>query len=274
MARAEDTNTEESEDAESKERRSPSSKVVHDAVLAEGFEELERPTSALAWSGLAAGLSMGLSLIAEGTLRTYVPEANWAPLVTRLGYSVGFIVVILGRQQLFTENTLTPILPLLERKDRRTFFSVLRLWIIVLVTNLFGGMVVAFALAKTSAFDPDVREAFVKLGREALSPSAGLILLRGVLAGWIIALLVWLLPFAEVARLWVILILTYLIGLAKLSHVIAGSIEVFVLAACGHASWASVFSHYILPALAGNVLGGVALVAFVNHAQVAAGKDD
>lgn len=262
------------EAAEAEQRRSPSSKVVHDAVLAEGREELERPSSALAWSGLAAGLSMGLSLIAEGALRHYVPEAPWTPLVTRLGYSVGFIVVILGRQQLFTENTLTPILPLLEHRDGRTLAQVLRLWGIVLATNLVGGAAVALALAKTEAFEPGVRAAFFELGREAMAPSAALILWKGVFAGWVIALLVWLLPFAESARLWVILILTYLIGLAKLSHVIAGSIEVFVLAAGGEASWLSVFQHYIGPALLGNVVGGVALVAFVNHAQVAAGKDE
>src|SRR3954451_25035553 len=104
------------EESEAEELRSPGGAVIYRAVLKEGMEELERPSSALFWSGLAAGLSMGASLIAEGLLSSHLPDSEWKPLVTKLGYSVGFIVVILGRQQLFTENTLTPILPLMREK--------------------------------------------------------------------------------------------------------------------------------------------------------------
>src|SRR3954469_20787233 len=90
------------EEAEAQERSSPSGTVIYKAILKEGMEELERPSSALFWSGAAAGLSMGASLIAEGLLSSHLPDSSWKPLVTKLGYSVGFIVVILGRQQLFT----------------------------------------------------------------------------------------------------------------------------------------------------------------------------
>jgi formate/nitrite transporter FocA (FNT family) len=64
----------------------------------EGQDELARPSSALFWLGLAAGLSMGFSLITEGLLRTYLPEASWQLLVSKLGYRVGFLIVILGRR--------------------------------------------------------------------------------------------------------------------------------------------------------------------------------
>src|SRR5690349_9073033 len=105
---------------EAEERSSPSGKIVYKAILKEAEDELERPSSALFWSGLAAGLSMGFSLVGEGLLRAHLPDKPWRPLVAKLGYSVGFLIVILGRQQLFTENTLTPILPLLQRRDART----------------------------------------------------------------------------------------------------------------------------------------------------------
>ena len=108
--------------------------IVARAVAMEGEEELGRPTSALAWSGLAAGLSMGFSLVAEGLLRSRLPDAPWRPLVAKFGYSVGFLIVVLGRQQLFTENTLTPVLPLLQAQGPRHGCSnLLRLWAIVLV---------------------------------------------------------------------------------------------------------------------------------------------
>ena len=106
------------EEAEAEERSAPNPSVVWDAVHQEGVDELQRRPLALMWSGLAAGLSMGFSLIAEGLLRAHLPETEWRPLVSKLGYPVGFIIVVLGRQQLFTENTLTPILPLLANRDR------------------------------------------------------------------------------------------------------------------------------------------------------------
>src|SRR3954471_20221890 len=116
IAHEEDQQKQDQHDQEAQERSSPSGKVVYHAVLKEGEDELERPSSALFWSGLAAGLSMGFSLVAEAALHSRLPEAPWRPLVAKFGYSIGFLLVILGRQQLFTENTLTPILPLLKRK--------------------------------------------------------------------------------------------------------------------------------------------------------------
>src|SRR4051812_39395890 len=128
--------SEQAEEQEVHERSAPSGKVVYKAILKEADAELERPSSALAWSGLAAGMSMGLSFIAEALMQAHLPDKPWRPLISKLGYSVGFVVVILGRQQLFTENTLTPVLPLLLRKDRKTLLNMLRLWAVVLAANL------------------------------------------------------------------------------------------------------------------------------------------
>ncbi|MFN2531924.1 MAG: formate/nitrite transporter family protein [Pyrinomonadaceae bacterium] len=259
----------EQEDAD--RRSAPSGKVVYKAILKEGEEELSRPSSALFWSGLAAGLSMGFSMIAEGLLHAYLPNTYWRPLVAKFGYSVGFLIVILGRQQLFTENTLTPVLPLLQRKTVDTLGNVLRLWVVVLIANLLGAMIVAWVAAQTNAFDAHVREAFAEIGHKAMENAFATTLLRGIFAGWLIALMVWLLPFAESARVWVIIFLTYLVGLGHFSHIIAGAVETFTLAAMGQESWLNVLSSYIVPTLIGNILGGVSLVATLNHAQVVAG---
>lgn len=263
---------EQSEQKEAQERSAPSGKIVYKAILKEGEEELDRSSSALAWSGLAAGLSMGFSMIAEGLLTAFLPDAHWRPLVAKFGYSAGFLIVILGRQQLFTENTLTPILPLLQRKPNASIANVLRLWIIVLIANLIGAFVVAIVVAQTRAFDPEIQSAFAEIGHKALEPGFGTVLLRGIFAGWLIALMVWLLPFAETARVWVIILLTYLVGLGHFSHIIAGAVETFTVAAMGEASWGTVFGGFIVPALIGNIIGGVTLVAMLNHAQVVAGE--
>jgi len=259
-------------ESEAHERASPGGEVVYKAILKEGEDELSRPTGALFWSGLAAGLSMGFSLIGEALLRGHLPDATWRPLVAKFGYSLGFLIVILGRQQLFTENTLTPILPLLSRKENATIGNVLRLWCIVLLANLIGGLVVAFVIGKTNVLSPATQAACHEIGHEAMEHSFGLVLLKAVFAGWLIALMVWLLPFAETARVGVIIILTYIIGVAGFSHSIAGSIEVFVIAVVGQKGWLHVIGGFIVPALIGNIIGGVALVAALNHAQVVAGS--
>ena len=260
------------EQAEAEERSSPSGAVVYKAVLHEGRKELERPTSALFWSGLAAGLSMGASLIAEGLIGSHLPEANWKMLVSKFGYSVGFIVVILGRQQLFTENTLTPILPLMRERGLKTLRNVLRLWAIVLGANLIGCLAAAWGAGRESAFSPEVRSEFAAIGRQAMEGSFGSHLVHAVFAGWLIALMVWVLPFAESARFWVIVLLSYLVGLGHFSHIVAGAVQTFYAAMVGEASWSAVGGQYFLPTFLGNVFGGVALVAAVNHAQVVAGK--
>ncbi len=258
---------------EADERSAPSAHIVYEAIRLEGEDELERRVSSLAWSALAAGLSMGFSFVSEGLLKHYLPTATWTPLITKLGYSVGFLIVILGRQQLFTENTLTAILPLLVRKSSHILFRVVRLWSIVFAANMAGALLFAFVLAKTDLFDPDIHRTFAQIAQDAMKHDFGTTVLRGVFAGWLIALMVWLLPVAESARIWVIIILTYLVGICHFPHIIAGSIETYYLAMIGARPWGEVILSYGLPALIGNTIGGVALVAVLGHAQIAGDKD-
>src|SRR6185437_638762 len=230
---------------------------------------LSRTPSALAFSGLAAGLSMGFSVLAMALLAADLPDEPWRPLITSFGYTVGFVIVVLARQQLFTENTLTPILPLLTRRDRETFWRVARLWAIVLVANVVGAFIVAWALMNTPALSAAVRDQVSLIGQAAFAGDASSRFVRGIFAGWLIALMVWLLPAAESGRVAVIVIITYLVGLGGLTHVVAGSVEVAALVTTGALSFGTFLIEYLVPTLLGNVLGGVALVAVLNHAQVA-----
>ena len=262
------------EDQVVEERAAVGSHIVYKAIKKTADEELSRPSIALAFSGLAAGLSMGFSLVTEGLLRSKLPDAPWRPLVSKIGYSVGFLIVILGRQQLFTENTLTPMLPLLQRRDRPTLANVARLWATVLGSNVLGAALFAYAVERTSAFEPDAKRAFLALGMEGMAPAVGTILVKGVFAGWLIALMVWLLPVAEAGRIWIIVLLTYVVGLGQLSHVVAGSVDALYTVAAGAHTWPQYVGHFLLPALAGNCVGGVTMVAALNYAQVAAGGQE
>src|SRR3954470_24657160 len=267
----EDTSQDDREEAE--ERSSPSAHVVYEAIRKEGRHELERKSSSLAWSGLAAGMSMGFSFLTQALLRHHLPDSGWAPLVIKLGYAVGFLIVILGRQQLFTENTLTVILPFLQHKTMRDLLKVLRLWAIVLLANLVGAFAFAWVAARTGAFEPELQSTLGTIANESTAQTFGINLLRAIFAGWLIALMVWLLPAAESARIWVIVFVTYLVGLGHFPHIIAGATEAFYAGINGLRSWPELVAGYGLPTLIGNTIGGVTLVAVLAHAQIVGDKE-
>jgi len=258
---------------EAEERTSVSIDVVHEAIRHDGQEELDRPVSALAWSGLAAGLSMGFSFVAQALFQAHLPDLPWRPMVVRLGYPVGFLIVIIGRQQLFTENTLTAIIPLLARRSLPALLSVAKLWAVVLIANMVGAHIFAWVIGNTSMFKPDVQAAMLSLAQRAMEVTFGTAVLRGIFAGWLIALVVWMLAAIDTGRIAVIVIITYLVGLADLTHIIAGAVEVLFLAMVGARTWGAIAWGYLFPTLIGNIIGGVSLTAAVNHAQVMAGKD-
>lgn len=267
----EDASPRQVEEIESQSR--PSAALIHETIRAEGEQELERHWWAMLMSGLAAGLSIGLSLVVQGEFHAAISDEATRRLVAPLGYTVGFLVVVLGRQQLFTENTLTPILPLLHHRDLGTLAKVLKLWGLVLASNIAGTWAVASVLAHTSIFDAKVVDAFVDISRHTVEASFSATFVRAVFAGWLIALMMWLLPAAKGSRAHIIVVMTYVVALGEFSHIIAGSVECAFLVQSGRASLAQYASDFFLPAVLGNIVGGTTLVALLNYGQVAAELD-
>ena len=255
------------------ERLAIGPQVVYETIRREGEEELARTASALAWSALAAGLSMGFSFVAEALLSSHLPDEPWRPLISRAGYCIGFLIVILGRQQLFTENTLTVVLPLLVKKDLSTLLRMLRLWAVVLTANLVGTFLFALCIGKLHIFDAHTQETLTSIGVAHLGAGFGTVLMRAIFAGWLIALMVWLLPGAESSRIAIIIIITYLVGISGFNHVIAGSTTMFFLIVTKVITWKVYVAQFLIPTLLGNVIGGFALVAALGHAQVVGGKE-
>lgn len=257
------------EEHEVRKRSSLRAAVVFETVRREGETEISRPALSLLFSGLAAGLSMGFSLVGTGLLRAHLPDTPTRVLFESFGYTLGFLIVVLGRQQLFTENTLTAILPVLDDPDKpKKLAQMLRLWGLVLFSNLVGAAIFAEVAANTVLFRPELRAAFLQVGLEVLHPSFAEILWRGILSGWLIALMVWLLPAANPQRLWVVIIITWLVGAAGLSHIIAGSVEALYVVAAGHWQWTAYVTNFLVPVFIGNCIGGVGLVAILNYGQV------
>ena len=246
----------------------PEARVIHELIREDGEKELDRSVSALAWSALGAGLSMGFSYFTMAVLRSGLPEAPWAKLVMGLGYTIGFIIVVLGRQQLFTESTLTAILPLLTRRDGKTLWQVIRLWAVVLVLNIVGTFIFAWVISHTALFDADINKALKDIAEEAIKDSFWPMAIKAILAGWLIALMVWLIPGAGQSRLLLIMVLTYVVAIAHFSHIIAGSVEAAYDVWTGVIGLGAYFTRFMIPTLLGNTIGGVSLVAILNHAPV------
>lgn len=244
--------------------------IIHEIIRAEGKEELARPLSALIWSGLAAGLSMGFSFVAQALLLTDLPAGPGRHAIASAGYMIGFVIVVLGRQQLFTESTLTAVLPALHDRKSQTLLATLRLWTAVLLANLVGTWIFAAMLALGHPLLPEASTALAELALQPMAHSFWNTVLRSVLAGWLIALMVWLLPSAQSAKLLVIALLTWLVAFARLSHVVAGSAEAAYAVLTHHADLGAYVLKFLAPTLLGNIIGGVALVAMLNHAPVSA----
>jgi len=243
--------------------------VIHEIIREEGEAELKRTNVALALSGLAAGLSMGFSFLTEALLQAATPKTISQHAIASFGYTIGFILVVLARQQLFTESTLTAVLPVVTRKDFKTLLAAARLWAIVLLTNLIGTWIFASLIHHPALFSNDVNQALGDIAKQAVSPGFDVTLVRAFFAGWLIALMVWILPSARSARLLTVLLVTYVVALGHLSHVVAGSSEAAFAVFSGAATIGQYFSLFLLPTLVGNIIGGTLMVTVLNHGSVA-----
>ncbi len=250
------------------ERSTPPTPVIYEIVRRYGQDEMARPAVSLWWSGVAAGLSMSFSLLAQALLYMRLPESEWQRLLVALGYPIGFVMVVLGRQQLFTENTITVVLPVMAQPTAENFWKAGRMWTIVLAANLAGTLLAALFASYTPVVTPELREAMISVSREAMQHGWLEMFFRGITAGFLMAALVWVIPAAEGAQFYVIFLMSYLIAMSGAAHIVAGSVEAFVLLVNGELGLGAMLGGFTLPVLAGNVVGGTVLFALLSYAQV------
>lgn len=267
-ARERDIDLDDEERQEVSRRQAVSARVVHEVIRRQGDEELERPALSLFWSGLAGGVGISASILGQSLIESRLPDAPWAPLVASLGYTLGFVVVILGRLQLFTESTLSAVLPVATHPSVANIGRLLRFWGVVLGANLLGTLFIAWLGEATLTVTPEQRAAMLALARKLLGHDWLTMLKLGIPAGFLIAAVPWALPSAQGQQFWVVVALTYAIALGGFAHVVAGSGEAWLLALAGETSVGHAIFGLILPSLAGNIIGGTGLFALLAHAQV------
>lgn len=259
---------EEREEAAIEEASSLHPKLLYEVIRRAGEEELSRPLRSLVYSGIAAGVMISMSVLGEAVLRTYLPNEPWAYLVENLGYSLGFIVVILGGMQLFTENTITTVLPVIAERRRRLIWMMLRLWAIVLAANVFGAFSISAFYFYTPALPPELHPAFESLSHHATGFAPETAFFRAIPAGVLVAALVWMLPQRNSGRFAIIMVFTWLIAAGDFTHVVAGSVEWgWMFWSDGLGFWEGL-RRFFLPVLAGNIVGGTVIFTLVTHGQV------
>jgi formate/nitrite transporter FocA (FNT family) len=245
---------------------------IFEQVESNAHDEVRRSSHALAFSGLAGGITMGLTGLAVSTAQSALPP-NQQNFVPYLFYPLGFIAVIIGRAQLFTENTLYPVALILS--ERKHLLDTLRLWVIVFFSNVIGAAAFAALAVKTASLRPEIADHLTKLGHDALQGSNSHIFWSGVIGGWMIALVAWMVSASTwtIGQIAVIWVLTFIVGLGHFSHCIATSGEILAAVFSGLEPL-RIYVKWLLFATSGNIVGGIFIVTLLNFGQVKAGESE
>ncbi len=238
---------------------------ILEAVVEDGQLELERANAGLAFSGFAAGLNISFGAIALAVVGSMTGGVGFAAYAV---YPIGFLIVVLGRAQLFTENTVTPVVVVLSRSNRLP--AMLRLWGVVLLFNLLGTLVFAATVHYTHVLDTAAIDILLKEVSKLEAYSFSTTMIKGVFGGWLVALMAWMVAASRdtISQAFFIYVLAFMIPAAGLTHCVAGSSEFLIGVFAGNVSWAKFLGGFLLPTTIGNIIGGLFLVTILNYGQV------
>ena len=248
---------------------SKSAGEILEVVVEDGREELDRASLGLAFSGFAAGLNISFSAVAVAVVGALTGGIGLAALLV---YPLGFLIVILGRAQLFTENTVTPVTVALT--DLGIIPNMLRLWVVVFIANLLGATVFSAVIVYGHILDPEaLKVLFTEVSHKA-QYGFGAVFLKAIFGGWLVALIAWLVAASRdtISQIFFIFSLAFLIPAAGLTHCVAGSSEFLISVFSGKETWVEYLSGFLLPTTLGNIVGGVVLVTLLNYGQVIGSK--
>jgi formate/nitrite transporter FocA (FNT family) len=251
----------------------PTADEIYEQVSRNARHELDRPAIALAISGIAGGVTMGLTGLSISIVVGALGPSAMSRFIAQFFYPVGFIAVILGRAQLFTENTLYPVALMLA--ERRHAWTTLRLWAIVLPSNVLGAFLFALLVVRSGGLRPEYVSAMMIFGTEAAHVPWMHVFWSAVIAGWIIALVAWLVSASHsiTGSVMLIWLLTFIVGLGRFAHCIASSGEIFAAVLQRQVSTAQYFT-WLSAAVLGNIIGGVVIVTLLEYGQVKGGEQE
>ena len=248
--------------------------TILEQQIEQAGEELKRPAVALLLSGFTAGLDVGFGPLAMAvvlTLTRGVLAHPFQQLLTSNLYSIGFIFVVIGRSALFTEHTTSAVLPVLD--GRAPISALLRLWGLVIVSNVIGAAIFAwFATRMGPALGIADTAAFGEIATRLTSKSSVVIFCSAIGAGWVMGLLSWLAVAGRdtTSQIIIVWLCTFVIGLAGLHHSVAGTSEVLSGFLAGADVTLADFGRFLVLAVLGNAVGGTVFVASLKYSHVKA----
>ncbi len=235
-------------------------------IVASADEEISERPRGLFFSGLTAGFAIVLTLIGHATGRAQFHDNTFMAAIL---YPIGFIYIILGRYQLYTENTLPPVKLVLMRLA--SIPLLLRLWGIVLFANLLGTALGTFVMAHTHMLSQEVQNAAIEFVQHALTLSWWDIFFRALFAGWLVAGVVWINMAAKdtITRFALVYFVFFTIAACQLFHVITTAAEVLFVGFYDHSIFeiGKLFTQFWVPVFLGNTIGGVLVFTLVGYAQ-------
>ena len=244
---------------------------ILDEQIATSVYEYKRSNRGLFISALSAGLEIGFSIFLMGVLFTLFHgqvSNEILHVLISIAYPVGFIFVIIGRSELFTEHTTLAILPVLNKTTSAK--SLFILWGIILSGNLIGGYIFGALLVYFAPASGIISiEAFAHLAHKVIDIPLQMILISAIMAGWLMGLLSWLVASSQetISRLFIIVLITVTIGIGGLHHSIVGSIEVFSGLLIDPTIGIMDYLSFEAVSILGNVLGGVFFVGIMKYGQ-------
>ncbi|MDY3983077.1 MAG: formate/nitrite transporter family protein [Veillonellaceae bacterium] len=248
------------------ERLSPH--LIFEIIRRDGVEELLRPAKALIFSGIGAGILITFSFVCMAVLNALLPKESWAPIIAKFGYTAGFLLVILSRLQLFTENTITTVVPVFKPFKWTKLKPLGRLWGIVLISNLIGTTLSAFFLSAPGVMNAPFVVEMMHIAEHVAQFTAYENLIRGIPSGILIAAIVWMMPSSRSFSFFLIAFFTYFIALGDFTHIVVGSAEMCYAVIHGMASVGDYFFRFLIPTGIGNILGGTGVFTLLAYAQI------
>ena len=242
--------------------------LIYEIIRRGGIEELMRPFKSLFLSGVGAGILVSFSFVCMAVLQSFLPNQPWAPLITKWGYTVGFVLVILCRAQLFTENTITTVIPLFKPFTWKKLGAVLRLWHLVLAGNLVGTSLVAVFLTTPGLLNLDFIVEMQAIAHHVSAFTWQENLLRGIPSGILIAAIVWMMPTARQFALFLVAFITYFIAAGDFTHIVVGSCEMMYAVLNGMASPYDYIFQFLVPVGAGNIIGGTGVFTMLGYRTI------
>ncbi|MFC7020872.1 MULTISPECIES: formate/nitrite transporter family protein [Haloarcula] len=241
-----------------------SSDEVFQRIVAAADEEITSGSRELFFSALAAGFAITITFMLYVSMKT---STGSDPVLSAMLYPLGFIYIIIGGYQLYTENTLPPVALTLERLA--SVPALLRNWVVVLTGNFTGGAMGAAALAFGGVLSPEAATVAAAIAREGVDTAWWSLFSKAAFAGLIVAGVVWVEYAARdtISRLVVVYLAFLAIPLGGLYHSVVSFTEMIYLVLHGDIALGVGLAEFVLPVLLGNTVGGVVLVTVVNYFQ-------